>query len=139
MAATVWKGHLSFGLVSIPVRLFRAARAEKISFRQLHRTGPGEDQAPKPEAPMAKPISILSARGGEKSAIHEIERVSALSEPLVAPVRNTPTSVENAQPVPRSEIMRGYEYQPEQYVLVTDEELQRITPGTSSDIEIEEF
>jgi hypothetical protein len=28
---------VTFGLVSIPVRLYRAARAEKISFRQLHR------------------------------------------------------------------------------------------------------
>src|SRR3954463_15278339 len=36
MASTVWKGHLTFGLVSIPVKLFRAARAEKVSFRQLH-------------------------------------------------------------------------------------------------------
>src|SRR3954468_24859116 len=36
MASTVWKGHLSFGLISIPVKLHRAARAEKVSFRQLH-------------------------------------------------------------------------------------------------------
>src|SRR5687767_4746776 len=36
MAATVWKGHLTFGLVSIPVKLYRAARPEKVSFRQLH-------------------------------------------------------------------------------------------------------
>jgi len=28
MPATVWKGYLSFGLVSFPVRLFSAARAE---------------------------------------------------------------------------------------------------------------
>ena len=27
MAATVWKGYISFGLVSFPVRLFSAARA----------------------------------------------------------------------------------------------------------------
>ncbi|MEJ7609497.1 MAG: aldolase/citrate lyase family protein, partial [Bryobacteraceae bacterium] len=35
MATTLWKGHLTFGLVSIPVKLYRAARAEKVSFRQL--------------------------------------------------------------------------------------------------------
>ena len=29
MATTIWKGHLSFGLVSVPVKLSRAARAEK--------------------------------------------------------------------------------------------------------------
>src|SRR5579884_2593753 len=38
MASTVWKGHLTFGLVSIPVRLFRAARAEKIGLHQLYRS-----------------------------------------------------------------------------------------------------
>ncbi len=36
MATTIWKGHLSFGLVSIPVQLCRAARAEKMAFRQVH-------------------------------------------------------------------------------------------------------
>lgn len=36
MASTVWKGYLSFGLISIPVRLFAAARAEHVSFHMLH-------------------------------------------------------------------------------------------------------
>lgn len=36
MAATVWKGYIAFGLISIPVRLFTAARNERISFHQLH-------------------------------------------------------------------------------------------------------
>lgn len=35
MASTVWKGYLSFGLISIPIRLFAAARPERISFRQV--------------------------------------------------------------------------------------------------------
>jgi DNA end-binding protein Ku len=37
MAATVWKGYLSFGLVSFPVRLFAAARAEAVHFHMLHK------------------------------------------------------------------------------------------------------
>ena len=36
MPATVWKGFISFGLVSFPVRLFSAARAETIHFHMLH-------------------------------------------------------------------------------------------------------
>jgi DNA end-binding protein Ku len=43
------------------------------------------------------------------------------------------------QPIPRSEIVKGYEYQPEQYVPVSDEELKRITPRTSTEIQILEF
>lgn len=35
MASTVWKGYLSFGLISIPIRLYAAARPERISFRQI--------------------------------------------------------------------------------------------------------
>ena len=36
MAASTWKGFLSFGLISIPIRLSPAARTERISFNQLH-------------------------------------------------------------------------------------------------------
>ncbi len=35
MAATVWKGYLSFGLISVPVRLSVAARPKTVSFRQI--------------------------------------------------------------------------------------------------------
>jgi DNA end-binding protein Ku len=37
LPATVWKGYLSFGLVSFPVRLFSAARAETVHFHMLHK------------------------------------------------------------------------------------------------------
>ena len=37
MPATVWKGYLSFGLVSFPIRLFTAARAETVHFHMLHK------------------------------------------------------------------------------------------------------
>ena len=38
MASTVWKGFLTFGLISVPVRLFAAARREHVSFHQIHKT-----------------------------------------------------------------------------------------------------
>jgi DNA end-binding protein Ku len=37
MAASVWTGYLSFGLISMPVRLFSGARGTRISFHMLHR------------------------------------------------------------------------------------------------------
>ena len=37
MPATVWKGFLSFGLVSFPVRLLSAARGEAVHFHMLHK------------------------------------------------------------------------------------------------------
>jgi len=38
MASSVWSGYLTFGLISMPVRLFSGARSSGISFNQLHRT-----------------------------------------------------------------------------------------------------
>lgn len=37
MASTVWKGYVSFGLISVPIRLFVAAREQHVSFNQLHK------------------------------------------------------------------------------------------------------
>jgi DNA end-binding protein Ku len=36
MASTVWKGYVSFGLISVPIRLFVAAREQHVSFNQIH-------------------------------------------------------------------------------------------------------
>jgi len=37
MPSSVWTGYLTFGLISMPVRLFSGARGERISFHMLHR------------------------------------------------------------------------------------------------------
>ena len=37
MSTTVWKGYISFGMVSIPVRLFSGARGKTVNFHLLHK------------------------------------------------------------------------------------------------------
>jgi len=37
MPASVWSGYLTFGLISMPVRLYSGARGASISFNMLHR------------------------------------------------------------------------------------------------------
>jgi DNA end-binding protein Ku len=37
MPASVWTGYLTFGLISMPVRLFSGARGDRVSFHMLHR------------------------------------------------------------------------------------------------------
>jgi DNA end-binding protein Ku len=96
MASTVWKGHLTFGLISIPMRLFAAARGERISFNQLH------------------------------NVCH-----SRLKQPLFCPTCN--------RQVERSEVVKGYEYEKDQYVLFKDEELDKIEPVSAHVMEILEF
>jgi DNA end-binding protein Ku len=96
VANAVWKGHLTFGLITIPVRLFTAARSERISFNQLH----------------------------EKCH-------SRLRMPLFCPQCN--------RQVERSEVIKGYEYEKDQYVLVTEDELEKIAPPSARVMEIQEF
>ena len=96
MATSVWKGHLTFGLISIPVRLFAAARGERISFNQLHK--------------------VCNSR---------------LKQPLMCPTCN--------RNVERSEIVKGYEYEKDQYVLFSEEELDKIEPPSAHVMEILEF
>jgi DNA end-binding protein Ku len=38
LASALWKGHITFGLISIPIRLFAAARNEHTRFHEIHRT-----------------------------------------------------------------------------------------------------
>ncbi|HYL65356.1 MAG TPA: Ku protein [Candidatus Methylomirabilis sp.] len=96
MASSVWKGHLTFGLISIPVRISAAARGERVSFNQLHK------------------------------ACH-----SRLKQPLFCPVCN--------RNVERSEIVKGFEHEKDQYVLFSEEELDKIEPASAKVMEILEF
>src|SRR5690349_24520866 len=96
MASTVWKGHLTFGLVSFPVKLFTAARGDSISFNQLHKT--------------------------DNSRIKQV--IYCQTED---------------KPIPRNEIVKGYEYEKGKYVVVDDEEIKKVAPKNAKVMEIQEF
>ncbi len=96
MASSVWKGYLSFGLLSIPIRLFTAARGDRIALNQLH------------------------------EVCH-----SRIKMPLFCPTCD--------RKVERSEIVKGYEYEKDQYVLFSDEDLDKIEPESARAMEILEF
>jgi DNA end-binding protein Ku len=96
MASTVWKGHLTFGLVSLPVKLFSAARGESVSFNQLHKS--------------------------DHSRVKQV---------LFCQVED--------KPVPRSELVKGYEYEKDKYVVIDDEDVKKAAPPTARTMEILEF
>lgn len=96
MATTVWKGQLQFGLVSLPVRLYSAARGESISFNQLHA----------PDHSRIKQVIFCQAED---------------------------------RPVPRSELVKGYEYEKDLYVVIEDEDIKNAAPKTAKVMEIQEF
>lgn len=37
MPSSSWKGYISFGLISVPIRLYPAARASHVAFHEIHR------------------------------------------------------------------------------------------------------
>jgi DNA end-binding protein Ku len=37
MAASVWKGAISFGLLTIPIRMYTAARSDRVNLHQIHK------------------------------------------------------------------------------------------------------
>jgi DNA end-binding protein Ku len=96
MAASVWSGYLTFGLISLPVRLFSGARSSSISFNMLHR-----------------------------------DDMSRLKQQYYCPVDN--------RVVERDEIVKGYEYRKDEYVIIEPEEIKKIEPKTAKTMEILEF
>ncbi len=96
MASTVWKGHLTFGLVSFPVKLYSAARSESISFNQLHKA--------------------------DNSRVRQVLYCAA-----------------EDKPIPRTEIVKGYEYEKDRYIVIEDEEIKKVAPQTAKVMEIQEF
>jgi DNA end-binding protein Ku len=93
---TLWTGSLSFGLVTIPVRLYPATDDKSVSFNQL--------------------------RASDHSRIG-YQRVAKA----------------DAEVVPYEEIVKGYEYEPDRYVVFDREELDTLKPESSRTIEIVQF
>ena len=160
MASTVWKGHLTFGLVSIPVKLHRAARAEKVSFRQLHGASAGrvkqvyvredaDDSSGVDDEEEDYPASAsYNAPAASKAAFTSMPRRES-PPPAPVPIRGAarpapaPPPLSPAPPplpvVERSELVKGYEYAKGQFVTVSKEDLEKITPQTAREMQILEF
>src|SRR2546423_10178503 len=83
MPRPMWKGAVTFGLVSVPVNLYPATRRQaELSFRLLH----AKDKAP---------------------------------------VQYKRVCTEEEVEVPWNEIVKGYEYEKGQFVVMTDEDFEK--------------
>ncbi len=92
----IWKGNISFALVSIPISLFSATRRNELSFHYLHK----KDMSP-------------------------------VSYKRFCDTENTE--------VPWEEITKGYEYEKDRYVEITDEDLDKADVELTKTIQIQEF
>ena len=96
MPRTMWKGAISFGLVSIPIKVFPATEEKGLSFNQLH---------------------------DEDHGRIKYQRVCAKCGEIV----------------PFEHIVKGYEYEKDKYVVLTDEELDSVPVESSRAIDILQF
>lgn len=129
MASTVWKGQLTFGLVSFPVRLLRAARKERVALKYVR-----DIRSPVNPAELADEDEI-SDQTPSKSDREESGSSDLQPSSEVRPVRQAYVSTESDS-VPISQLQRGYEVAPEQFVVVRSEELRKLRPATSLDMQI---
>lgn len=93
---TMWKGSLRFGLVDIPVNLYKATEDHKISLRSLH-------------------------------------------EECNHPIQNKKWCPTCDRELESKETVRGYEYTPENYVTITDDDIDNLPLSTLRTIEILHF
>jgi DNA end-binding protein Ku len=138
MASTVWRGHLAFGLVAFPVRLYKAARPEKISFRRLYRRS-REPVQPDLESKLAASLPSMKPRREPEPDRERQARTAAPELEQVQRTHNAVVSDDSEQPVEKGDLVRGYEYDKGHYVVLEDEDIRSITPQTSKEMQIIEF
>jgi len=94
---SIWKGHLRFSLVTIPVRVYNAVdTAETIHFNQIHRDDNG--------------------RVGYDKRCKKCDQVLEMSD-----------------------IVKGYEYEPDMYVIFEKDDLDKLKLKSTKVIDIEGF
>lgn len=92
----IWKGSISFGLVSIPISLFSATRSEELKFRLLRKSD-----------------------------------LSPINYKRVAEV--------DGKEVPWDQIVKGYEYEDGQYVVLKDDDFKRADVEATQTVDIVDF
>jgi DNA end-binding protein Ku len=93
---TMWRGAISFGLVSIPVRVYTATEEKTLRFNQLHDKDHGRIR-----------YQRVCSKCGEE--------------------------------VPFDHIVKGYEYEKDRYVILTDEDLDAVPVESTRNIDIAQF
>lgn len=128
MARSVWRGTLSFGLVAIPVSLYPATEAKDVRFHLFDRQGR-----------RVRYRRVVDA--GPSGAPHEVDDVGAVApETEREPTEGRDGSDAAAETeVAYEDLVRGYEVEPETYVFLETEEIERARPSPSRVIDLEHF
>jgi DNA end-binding protein Ku len=118
MPRSVWRGTLSFGLVAIPVSLYPATEAKDVRFHLFDREG---------------------RRVRYRRVVESGPPSGEPDEDDVGPARTDDQERPAETEVAYQDLVRGYEVEPEAYVFLETEEIERARPSPSRVIDLEEF
>ncbi|HEX6580701.1 MAG TPA: Ku protein [Actinomycetota bacterium] len=128
MARSVWRGTLSFGLVAIPVSLYPATEAKDVRFHLFDRQG----------RRVRYRRVVDAGPSGAPLAVDDIGAVAEATEREPAEGRDQPDGAAGTE-VAYEDLVRGYEVEPETYVFLETEEIERVRPSPSRVIDLEHF
>lgn len=148
MPRAIWRGSISFGLVTVPVRLYAAMRRRDVRFRELDRVtgqrvrhqrvrqlaGVGQKEETAAEDVTSQPVM----QSPEKRAAGQPEYRQFGQQPSLEPSPARPVAP-LSQDVARTEIVRGYEISPGRFVEITDQDLETLSPERTRTIDVEQF
>lgn len=96
MPRPIWKGHISFGLVTIPVTLYSAEKRDEMHFK------------------------LIDKRNNAGIKYRKVNEVTS-------------------EEVTQDNIVRGFEYEPGEYVILGDADFKKAAPEASQSVDIETF
>jgi DNA end-binding protein Ku len=143
MPQAVWTGDLSFGLVSIPVKLYSATSQKRVRFHQYDAsTGQRVRYKRVVDVPPAE-TEVQDETEMPDQTEPEPLRAAPDPEPVEEPIHHEPIpepdeSGEETE-VLWEDIVKGYEVEPGRVVTVDPDELESVAPERSRVLEVEQF
>jgi len=144
MARAVWSGTISFGLVSVPVRLYPATRRKDVRFHEIDRSS-GQRVRHQKVVEMAAPTPTLPRDGGREISARREDDVqlpqglAQMGREVLQPPRGSEAIRPVPQPVAASDVVKGFEVGRDRYVTVDREELEELAPERTRAIDVEQF
>lgn len=159
MPRAVWRGTISFGLVTVQVRLYAAIKRRGVRFREVdRRTGQRVRHQRVVPATLWQGLDQddVEQRAQLQATHNEVEAEADTGatppsegrpEPAVETTLESPERAPGPEvaresresEVARADLVRGYEYSPGHFVQVTDEELAELAPERTKTIDVEQF
>src|SRR5438067_2065037 len=137
MARAVWSGTISFGLVSVPVRLYPATRRQDIRFHEIDRSS-GQRIRHQKVVEVAAPTLPALRGGGDHRTPSPVQGHEDMAE-RGREVRALESFPPMPQPVAAGDVVKGFEVAKDRYVTVAREELEELAPERSRTIDVEQF